>query len=114
MAGLRSAGMERWDLVVGASAAADVVLLVAAMFWPRPRLASPSFAIALWVAKTALLFGLVRDHFGWMALLYVDAVIVVPLGAVAWLLSHRRARGPEQLLAAVALALAPVGAYATF
>ena len=110
--------LDRIHLLIWASALVDAVCVTAALLWCLRggigRLAGAAAALALLlVAKGVVLRSAGLDWFGAVHVLYLDAVVVVPLvGAVLLAAAWRR-----PLLRALGVALllgAPAGAYASF
>lgn len=95
------------------SAAADAAVVLAILLGRR-RLALPGAAAAL--ALKLLALGLAGGApFALLHLIYLDVVVALPLVGLGLVVAGRGRRSPPVVALAVALlALAPVGAYATF
>jgi uncharacterized protein len=97
------------NLVFALSAAVDLIVVLAALAWTarggRAVLAVPAVAVALAVKALVLVRAGVEVPFGFLHVLWLDLVVVAPLALVA------TRRLP---LAAAGVALAAVGAYASF
>lgn len=104
------------------SAAIDLLLACAFVTWaarrrpPAPRLAlGAALVVALLALKGVLLLKLGLDrHFGVMHVLWLDAVVVLPLAAgLLGLLAWRGGGAALRTLVVAGLLAAPVGAYAS-
>jgi uncharacterized protein len=116
-------GHDAGNLVFAVSAAVDTLLLCAAIAWAvrgEPMaarlLAALTAAVALLAAKGIVLLALgVTVPFGVLHVLWLDLVVAIPLAALLLLVLTRRQAGRlVRAGAAVAVLLAPVGAYASF
>ena len=106
--------MDAFTLALALSTLADAAgVVVFAFLDGRRRWSWAAFCAVAWVMKL-LVLGLagLQPLFGVVHLLWLDAVIVVPLAGV--LLALRGRRWPLRAIGAFAVLLAPVGAYASF
>ena len=119
----RVVGHHAGNAVFAVSAAIDALVVLPALIWAargksgaRRLAAAGLVVVTLLAAKGALLVAVgVEARFGLLHVLWLDLVIVAPLGGAAALLLTRRSpsRG-IRLLATLAVLLAPVGLYASF
>lgn len=130
--------LQIFTLCVAISSMVDGAVLTALLFWRRrPRLedsvaASPPAGIGRLFGSLVIvgflftfklvIFALMGVHaFGWMRLVYIDAVVMIPIVSGLVLLtgmrrqaSGRRFTGGVRALAALGVLAAPIGAYATY
>jgi uncharacterized protein len=111
-------GMALWPAPVWLSAALDAALLVWVVTRPGGGAVARAALVAAvaWAAKLAALVALGLDPgFGAMHVVYLDAVVALPIAgaALVWR-AGRRGRWLLRLAGLACLALAPVGAYASF
>jgi len=113
-------------LALIASTAVDAVVVGLCLLWPVRASPKPVGMARVWLAfvagcvsfgpKALVLTALVGSFFFLIHLAYVVLVVLIPALALAVLLTARRRAftRPVRALAWTALALAPLGAYATF